>query len=64
MLTPEQGAATAIRLATDPALAGTTGRYYNRDKEAGTPAISLDPATQTTLRRLSDNYLATPTAQR
>ena len=32
MLTPEQGAATAIRLATDPALTDTTGRYFNRGK--------------------------------
>jgi NAD(P)-dependent dehydrogenase (short-subunit alcohol dehydrogenase family) len=58
MLTPEQGAATAIRLATDPALADITGRYYIRDREASTPAVSHDPATQTTLRRLSDTYLA------
>lgn len=62
MLTPEEGAATAIRLATDPALADTTGRYFNRDQEATTPSISYNPALQATLRRLSDGYL-TPTAQ-
>ena len=63
MLTPEDGAATAIRLATDPALADITGRYYNRDREATTPAVSHDAATQTNLRRLSDTFLAPPTAQ-
>ena len=63
MLTPEEGAATAIRLATDPALADVTGRYYNRNREATTPAVSHDPATHATLRRLSDTYLAPMTAQ-
>jgi NAD(P)-dependent dehydrogenase (short-subunit alcohol dehydrogenase family) len=61
MLSPEEGAATAIRLATDPALAGTTGRYFNRDRAASTPAVSYHPATQTVLRRLTDEYLAPPT---
>ncbi|MBY9080902.1 SDR family oxidoreductase [Paenibacillus sp. HN-1] len=31
-LTPEQGADTAVYLATDPELAGTTGRYFYRRK--------------------------------
>lgn len=59
MLTPEQGAAAAIRLATDPALADTTGRYYNRDRQTTTPAIARDPVTRATLRALSENFLAT-----
>ena len=54
MLSPEQGAAAAIQLATDPALAEATGRYYNRGREATTPAVAHHPATQTILRRLSD----------
>jgi retinol dehydrogenase 12 len=29
MITPEQGAAASLRCATDPALAGQTGRYYD-----------------------------------
>lgn len=58
LLTPEQGAATTIRLATDPGLADITGRYYNRDRQADTPTVSHDPATQATLQRLSDDYLA------
>ena len=28
MRTPEQGAATAVYLATDPAVAGVTGEYF------------------------------------
>ncbi len=56
LLTAEQGAATAIRLATDPALATTTGHYFNRDREATTPAVAHDVATQTTLRELTDAY--------
>lgn len=63
MLTPEQGAATAIRLSTDPALADVTGRYYNRNRAATTPAVSHDPAAQAALRRLSDAYLATATGR-
>ncbi len=58
LLTPEQGAAATLRLATDPALAGITGRYLNRDREASTPAISHDRGTQTSLRALSDAHFA------
>ena len=58
LLTPEEGAATAIRLSTDPALADTTGRYFVRDHEASTPAISYDQPTQSKLRALSDTFFA------
>ena len=61
LLTPEQGAAAAITAATDPALAGTTGRYYHRSTETGTPAVSRDLTTQAALRRLSDQYFASST---
>ena len=42
LLTPEQGAAPVLRLATAPELAGVTGRYYVRDAEQSTPEISYD----------------------
>ena len=62
LLTAEQGAATALRLATDPAMADTTGRYVNRDHQASTPAIAHDQETQLKLRALSDSHFAdTPT---
>ena len=60
LLTPEQGAAAALRLATDPTLADITGHYFNRDRQAPTPAVSHDPATQSALRALSDTHFATP----
>jgi retinol dehydrogenase 12 len=37
MVTPEEGAQTSIRCATDPALATETGRYYDRDGKERKP---------------------------
>jgi retinol dehydrogenase 12 len=37
MVTPEEGAQTSIRCATDPALASETGRYYDRDGKERKP---------------------------
>ncbi|MEA5365512.1 SDR family NAD(P)-dependent oxidoreductase [Amycolatopsis sp., V23-08] len=56
MLTPAEGAESAIRIATDPALAGVTGRYFCRDTESSTPPVSHDPATQRKLLALSQNH--------
>lgn len=42
MLSPEQGAAAALRLATDPQLAGTTGQYFVRTTPTATPPITED----------------------
>jgi hypothetical protein len=42
LLTPEQGAAPVLRLATAPELAAVTGRYYVRDAEHRSPEISYD----------------------
>jgi NAD(P)-dependent dehydrogenase (short-subunit alcohol dehydrogenase family) len=42
LLTPEQGAAPVLRLATAPELAGVTGRYFVRDAEERSPEISYD----------------------
>jgi NAD(P)-dependent dehydrogenase (short-subunit alcohol dehydrogenase family) len=58
LLTPAEGARTALRLATDPALAGVTGRYFNRDREATTPAVTRDPPTQQRLLALSEAHFA------
>ncbi|MBB2923401.1 SDR family NAD(P)-dependent oxidoreductase [Cellulomonas cellasea] len=58
VLTPREGASTALRLATDPALAGVTGRYYVRDAEATTPAVSHDPAVQQRLHDVSSRWFA------
>jgi len=46
LLTPEQGAAPVLRLATAPELVRVTGRYFVRDTEQPSPAISYDPDLQ------------------
>ena len=58
MLTPAEGASTALRLATDPGLARTTGRYFVRDTEATTPPVSHDLAVQQRLLALSEAHFA------
>jgi NAD(P)-dependent dehydrogenase (short-subunit alcohol dehydrogenase family) len=58
LLTPAEGAKSATRIATDPAMAGVTGRYFSRDTESSTPPVSHDPATQRRLLALSRNHFA------
>jgi hypothetical protein len=55
LLTPAQGAAAALRLATAPELAGITGRYFIRDAEHRSPEVSYDRALQ---QRVWDASLA------
>ncbi|MET4780616.1 SDR family NAD(P)-dependent oxidoreductase [Glaciihabitans sp. UYNi722] len=57
MLTPEQGAAAALRLATDESLAGISGRYFVRDIEVTTPTVSYDTTIQQQLRDSSRRFL-------
>lgn len=42
--TPEQGAATSVHVGTAPELAGVTGRYFARSREAPAAAIASDRA--------------------
>ncbi|WP_370971105.1 SDR family NAD(P)-dependent oxidoreductase [Amycolatopsis sp. cg9] len=58
LLTPAEGAKSATRIATDPAMAGVTGRYFSRDTESSTPPVSHDPATQRKLLALSQTHFA------
>jgi len=60
LLTPEQGASAALRLAVDPGLAATTGRYYVRETPARSPEISYDAATRAAAWRLSENWVTSP----
>jgi NAD(P)-dependent dehydrogenase (short-subunit alcohol dehydrogenase family) len=60
MLTPEQGAAAALRLATDRALDGVTGRYFVREVDTATPAVSYDRDVQDRLRAGTDRFLGLP----
>lgn len=57
MLTPQEGASTALRLATDPALRHVTGRYFVRGKEFSTPDVSYDRDLQKRLLTASDRFL-------
>jgi NAD(P)-dependent dehydrogenase (short-subunit alcohol dehydrogenase family) len=58
LLTPAQGAAPILRLATAPELDGVTGHYFVRDTEQRSPEISYDPDLQQRLRAASDSYTA------
>jgi retinol dehydrogenase-12 len=60
LLTPEQGASAALRLATDPGLATASGRYYVRDQETRTPDISYDPVTRAAAWQLSLKWVTAP----
>ncbi len=53
--TPEQGARTAIFLATDPSVAHTTGLYFYKCKPSGTSVRSRDMKTANELFRLSES---------
>jgi NAD(P)-dependent dehydrogenase (short-subunit alcohol dehydrogenase family) len=57
MLTPEEGAAATLRLATDPSFAAVTGRYFVRQQDTRTPDISYDRSAQQRLREASDRFL-------
>jgi len=46
LLTPEQGARTALYLATSPAVAGVSGKYFVREREHRSVPISYDVALQ------------------
>jgi NAD(P)-dependent dehydrogenase (short-subunit alcohol dehydrogenase family) len=61
LLTPEQGAAPVLRLATAPELADVTGRYFLIDAEHRSPDVSYDSDLQ---QRVWDASLAcTPRPQ-
>jgi NAD(P)-dependent dehydrogenase (short-subunit alcohol dehydrogenase family) len=45
----EQGAATSVRVALDPNLAGVTGRYFSDQREAQSSSLSHDQALQEAL---------------
>jgi hypothetical protein len=44
MISPEQGAVASLRCATDPALAGQTGRYYDVGGKEKEPSKLADDA--------------------
>jgi NAD(P)-dependent dehydrogenase (short-subunit alcohol dehydrogenase family) len=56
MLTPEKGAASALRLALDPELSGVTGRYFVRSVDTATPPITYDTDAQDALLAASEQF--------
>lgn len=54
MLSAEDGAAAALRLATQPGVG--TGGYFVRDTPASTPDVSHDSAARNALRTVSEAY--------
>ena len=53
----EAGAATSLHVATDPALAGISGRYFERSRETASSPQSHDMAAQERLWQLTHNML-------
>jgi NAD(P)-dependent dehydrogenase (short-subunit alcohol dehydrogenase family) len=64
LLTPEQGAAAALRLATAPELADVTGRYFLRDTEHRSPEVSYDRDLQQRVWAASHAYTFPDPARR
>lgn len=61
MITPEQGALSSLRTATDPDLASETGRYYNADgKEKRPSALADDTELATQLWTRSAEWTGLP----
>lgn len=57
MLTPEQGAACSLHVATAPELSGVTGQYFEKSRIKAPAKASLDEAAQERLWKLSERLL-------
>jgi NAD(P)-dependent dehydrogenase (short-subunit alcohol dehydrogenase family) len=57
LLTPEQGASAALRLATDPSLGEVSGRYFVRETPTSTPPVSYDHEIQRQISATTDRFL-------
>lgn len=57
-ITPERGADTVIYLASDPAVAKVSGKYFAKRKEQRTSAASYDQAAQERLWQVSEQMTA------
>ncbi len=58
MLTPEQGAATSLHVATDPALAHVSGRFFAKSREEVPAPAARDAAVAARLWRESEHLIA------
>jgi NAD(P)-dependent dehydrogenase (short-subunit alcohol dehydrogenase family) len=57
MLTPAQGAATSLFLATSPEVATVSGKYFEKSREKKPSDLALDQASQDRLWSLSEKLL-------
>jgi NAD(P)-dependent dehydrogenase (short-subunit alcohol dehydrogenase family) len=57
--TVEDGARATLRLIADPALAGTTGVYFDGERPGRAHAEAYDPAFRAALREVTDGILGT-----
>lgn len=60
LLTPEEGAQGALRLATDPALATVSGAYFNRQTRTHSPPVSYDTDLQEQVWTASSSLVGLP----
>ena len=54
-LTPEQGASTAVYLASSPDVEGVTGKYFVREREVESDPVSYDESAASRLWEISTN---------
>jgi NAD(P)-dependent dehydrogenase (short-subunit alcohol dehydrogenase family) len=59
LLTPAQGAACSLYVATSPELEGVTGKYFEKSKEKPAAKAALDKAAQERLWKLTEDLIAT-----
>ena len=56
-ISPEQGAATTLYLASSPEVEGVTGKYFAKSKEVPSNAVSYDVPTQQRLWEMSESMV-------
>ena len=59
-LTPEQGASTAVYLASSPDMEGVTGKYFIRERERASDPVSYDESAAKRLWEISEQMTSVP----
>jgi NAD(P)-dependent dehydrogenase (short-subunit alcohol dehydrogenase family) len=59
-LTPEQGASTAVYLASSPEVEGLTGKYFVREREVASDPVSYDESAASRLWEVSERMTQVP----
>ena len=61
-LTPEQGASTAVYLASSPDVEGVTGKYFVRERKRASDPVSYDESAARRLWKMSEEITGLPSA--